>query len=179
MLRKIKRTFRNNASGKQQFEDGEPLLAGSEQLQSSHQGTHQSNMKAPILPFLFFSGRRNNKDPRSLSPAQETRVPQTPQYTPHSPHHPPRCNQRSSSSSIQSNENGRSSTSTWAESVRSNSASRHTTQNVSRTKRHPREVVKHNGSSGIESRSSYASSRDEPHSSDVRYITVERPSMKK
>lgn len=137
MFRKIKKTFRNNASGKQQFEDCERLLAGSEQLQSSHQGTHQSNKKAPNLPFLSLGRRRNNRDPRSLSSAQETRVPQTPQYIPSSPEHPPCRNQHSSSRSIQSNENGRPSTSTRAESVRSSSASHHTTSNVSRTKRHP------------------------------------------
>ncbi|KAM3148796.1 hypothetical protein ABEW05_010960 [Botrytis cinerea] len=179
MFRKIKKTFRNHVSGKQQFEDGERLLAGSEQLQSSHQGTHQSNKKAPNLPFLSLGRRRNNRDPRSLSSAQETRVPQTPQYIPSSPKHPPCRNQHSSSRSIQSNENGRPSTSTRAESVRSSSASHHTTSNVSRTKRHPREVVIHNGPSGNEFRSSYASSRDEPHSSVARYITVERSSVKK
>lgn len=136
-------------------------------------------MKAPSLPFLSFRGRRNSRDPRSLSSAQETRVQQTSQYTTHPPHHPPRRNQHSSSRSIQSNENGRPSTSTRAESVRSSSASHHTASNVSRTKRHPREVVIHNGPSGNEFHSSYVSSRDEPHSSVARYITVERSSVKK
>ncbi|TGO63104.1 hypothetical protein BCON_0015g00330 [Botryotinia convoluta] len=115
----------------------------------------------------------------NCSDIQGTRVPQTPQCAPPSPHHSPRRNQRSSSRSIQSNENRRPSTSTRAESVVSSSRSHHTTSNVNRTNRNPRVVVLQGRSSRNELRSSYtSSSMDEPHSSIPRFSIVERPGKK-
>ncbi|TGO31999.1 hypothetical protein BHYA_0369g00060 [Botrytis hyacinthi] len=177
MFSKIKKTFRNHASGKQQSEDGVPLPTRSEQLRTPHQGTRQSNMNASPLLFLPFSRRQNNGDSRNRTSVQETRVPQTPQYAPSSPHHSPRRSQHSSSRSIQSNENGFPSTSTLVESVVSRSSSHHTTANADRIRRNPREVVVHNSLPGDELRSS-STSRDERYSSIPRFSTIEGPNIR-
>ncbi|KAF7947456.1 hypothetical protein EAE96_008543 [Botrytis aclada] len=173
MFHKIRKTFQNHTSGKQKSGDVELLLRGSEQLRPSHQSTHQSSMNASPTPSLSFGRRRNDRDSRSLL-SQRARVPRTPQFAPSSSHHSARRSEHSSSRSIQSNENGRPSTSTRTGSVVSRSSSHHTTANVSHTKRNSGEVIIQDGLSGNESRSSHASSRDEPHSSIPRSIIVEQ-----
>lgn len=171
MFSKIKKTFKNHASGKQQSEDGVPLLTKSEQHGPSHQGTRQYNKKASHLPFLSFNRRQNEGDSRNHPTVQETRIPQTPQYAPSSPPRSPRRSKHSSSRSIQSNENGRPSTSTRSESVVSRSSSHHTTS----TNMNSRVMVPQGRSSRNELRPS-PSSRDEPRSSIPRSsITVEQP----
>ncbi|KAF7861682.1 uncharacterized protein EAF02_010636 [Botrytis sinoallii] len=166
MFHKIKNPFRNRASGRRPSEDGVPLLTMSEQLRSSVQIAHQPNWNASPR-------RQNDRDSRNLPSVQEIRVPQTPQHAPLSPHHSSLDNQHTRSRSIQSNENGRPSTSTRAESVVSRSSSHHTTS----TNMNPRVVVPQSGSSRSELRLSSAS-RVKPRSSILRSIFIERPSNK-
>ncbi|KAF7903742.1 uncharacterized protein EAF01_006791 [Botrytis porri] len=161
MFRNLKKTLRKHASGKKQSEDGEPLLAESEQHRPSHQGTHQSNVNASPLPFLSFGRHRKDRETLSASSVQETRVPQTNQYAPLSSHRPSRHNRRSTSRSIRSDENSRLSTSTRAESVVSSSGSHCTTSNMNRASGNPRVVILQGRSSRDEHRPSSAS-RDEP-----------------
>ncbi|KAF7908799.1 hypothetical protein EAE99_011669 [Botrytis elliptica] len=167
MFHRIKNSFRNRASGRQQSEDdGVPLFTMSEQLRAAVQIAHQPNWNASPR-------RQNDRDSRNLPSVQEIRVPQTPQHAPLSPHHSSRGSQHNRSRSIQSNENGRPSMSERAESVVSRSSSHHTTS----TNMNPRVVVPQSRSSRSELRLSSAS-RDKPRSSILRSMFIERPSNK-